>query len=190
MRPEAGRPAFTVLFSFFFGVGAHAQQGRAHSRRLHPSGAACPALMSRATHAVESKAVRGPHRSRRQPTPLPGLRCGARLFWRGVEEVYTQQEQESTSASPPMEGGGGSPPPIRSRSTQIRIRRRSRRSRRSRSRSLGRTSYMSSKMGPTGGCGVVAGVERVVTGEGKSGERGVRLMQAKFLCAVAVQPQG
>jgi hypothetical protein len=36
---------------------AYTQQGRAHSRRPRPSGAARPALISRAAHAVESKAV-------------------------------------------------------------------------------------------------------------------------------------
>jgi hypothetical protein len=36
---------------------AYTQQGRAHIRRLHPDWAARPALMSRAAHAVESKAV-------------------------------------------------------------------------------------------------------------------------------------
>jgi hypothetical protein len=36
---------------------SYAQQGRAHIRRLHPDWAARPALMSRAAHAVESKAV-------------------------------------------------------------------------------------------------------------------------------------
>jgi hypothetical protein len=36
---------------------AYTQQGRAHSRRLHPLDAARPALISRAAHAVESKAV-------------------------------------------------------------------------------------------------------------------------------------
>jgi hypothetical protein len=38
-------------------IAAYTQQGRAHSRRLHPAEAARPALMSRAAHAVESKAV-------------------------------------------------------------------------------------------------------------------------------------
>jgi hypothetical protein len=65
----------------FFLVGeAYTQQGRAHIRRLRPDWAARPYLMSpmrRAAHAVESKAVvRIEDRSRRQPTPLPGLRCG------------------------------------------------------------------------------------------------------------------
>ena len=36
---------------------AYTQQGRAHIRRLRPDWAARPALMSRAAHAVESKAV-------------------------------------------------------------------------------------------------------------------------------------
>jgi hypothetical protein len=42
------------------------------------------------------KQSRGPHRSRRQPTPLPGLRCGTRLarraayflLWRGFVVRY------------------------------------------------------------------------------------------------------
>jgi hypothetical protein len=36
---------------------AYTQHGRAHIRRLRPDWAARPALMSRAAHAVESKAV-------------------------------------------------------------------------------------------------------------------------------------
>jgi hypothetical protein len=36
---------------------AYTQQGRAHIRRLHPDWAARSALMRRAAHAVESKAV-------------------------------------------------------------------------------------------------------------------------------------
>ena len=43
--------------NFFFWEEAYTQQGRAHIRRLHPDWAARPALMSRAAHAVESKAV-------------------------------------------------------------------------------------------------------------------------------------
>jgi hypothetical protein len=46
-----------VCVCFLVGGGAYTQQGRAHSRRLHPERAARPALMSRAAHAVESKAV-------------------------------------------------------------------------------------------------------------------------------------
>jgi hypothetical protein len=42
---------------FFLVEEAYTQQGRAHIRRLHPDWAARPALMSRAAHAVESKAV-------------------------------------------------------------------------------------------------------------------------------------
>jgi hypothetical protein len=37
--------------------GAYTQQGRAHTRRLRPDWAARPALMRRAAHAVETKAV-------------------------------------------------------------------------------------------------------------------------------------
>jgi hypothetical protein len=77
--------------------GAYTQQGRAHSRRLHPPGAARPALMSRAAHAVESKAVvrievavsprfrlfgskgavRGPGRARGCARALAAVRGGA-----------------------------------------------------------------------------------------------------------------
>jgi hypothetical protein len=46
------------MMRFFFLVEeAYTQQGRAHIRRLHPDWAARPALLSRAAHAVESKAV-------------------------------------------------------------------------------------------------------------------------------------
>jgi hypothetical protein len=41
----------------FLVEGAYTQQGRARIRRLHPDWAARPALMGRAAHAVESKAV-------------------------------------------------------------------------------------------------------------------------------------
>jgi hypothetical protein len=47
----------TRLLLFFLAEGAYAKQGRARIRRLRPDGAARPALMSRAAHAVESKAV-------------------------------------------------------------------------------------------------------------------------------------
>jgi hypothetical protein len=71
--------------SFFFGgAGAYTQQGRAHIRRLHPDWAARPALMSRAAHAVESKAVVRIEVAVGQPTPLPGLRCGTRLARRAA----------------------------------------------------------------------------------------------------------
>jgi hypothetical protein len=51
-------PARHLFSSSFLVEGAYTQQVRAHSiRRLHPSEAARPALMSRAAHAVESKAV-------------------------------------------------------------------------------------------------------------------------------------
>jgi hypothetical protein len=45
------------FFVFFLVAEAYTQQGRANSRRLRPDWAARPALMSRAAHAVESKAV-------------------------------------------------------------------------------------------------------------------------------------
>jgi hypothetical protein len=49
-----------VPASFFFGGGGlytHSKGARTAAGRLHPSEAARPALMSRAAHAVESKAV-------------------------------------------------------------------------------------------------------------------------------------
>jgi hypothetical protein len=42
---------------YFLVEEAHTQQGRAHNRRLHPAGAARPALMGRTAHSVEAKAV-------------------------------------------------------------------------------------------------------------------------------------
>jgi hypothetical protein len=66
------------FFSFFFWVEeAYTQQGRAHIRRLHPDWAARPALMSRAAHAVESKAV---VRIEVAVSPRPCLGCAVLLF--------------------------------------------------------------------------------------------------------------
>jgi hypothetical protein len=65
---------------FFLSEGAYTQRGRAYIRRLRPDWAARPPLMSRPPGRRRRKQGRGPHRSRRQPTPLPGLRCGARLL--------------------------------------------------------------------------------------------------------------
>jgi hypothetical protein len=45
------------FLGFFCVKEAYTQQGRAHIRHLHPDEAARPALMSRAAHAAESKAV-------------------------------------------------------------------------------------------------------------------------------------
>jgi hypothetical protein len=44
----------TSSFIYFLVEDAYTQQGRAHTRRLHPDWAARPALMRRAAHAVES----------------------------------------------------------------------------------------------------------------------------------------
>jgi hypothetical protein len=50
--------------------------GKGRSRRPYHDGAARPALMSRAAHAVESKAVvRIEVAASPRPCPLPGLRC-------------------------------------------------------------------------------------------------------------------
>jgi hypothetical protein len=58
---------------------AYTQQGRAQSRRLHPDWAARPALMSRAAHAVESKAV---VRIEVAVSPRPCLGCAVELVLR------------------------------------------------------------------------------------------------------------
>jgi hypothetical protein len=56
------------------------QQGRAQSRRLHPGDrAARPALMDRAAHAVESKAV---VRIKAAVSPRPCLDCAVELALR------------------------------------------------------------------------------------------------------------
>jgi hypothetical protein len=52
---------------------------RAHSRRLHPDWAACPALMSRAVHAVESFIV---VRTEVAVSPRPCLGCAVELVSR------------------------------------------------------------------------------------------------------------
>jgi hypothetical protein len=56
---------------------AYTQQGRAHIRRLHPDWAARPALMRRAAHAVESKAV---GRIEVAVSPRPCLGCAVELW--------------------------------------------------------------------------------------------------------------
>jgi hypothetical protein len=68
----------TAVLSFWWRKEAHTQQGRAHSRRLHPGPdeAARPALMSRAAHAVESKAV---VRIEVAVSPRPCLGCAVEL---------------------------------------------------------------------------------------------------------------
>jgi hypothetical protein len=58
---------------------SYAQQGRAHIRRLHPGWAVRPALMSRAAHAVESKAV---VRIEVAVSPRPCLGCTVELVLR------------------------------------------------------------------------------------------------------------
>jgi hypothetical protein len=58
--------------------GTCAQQGHAHSRRLHPAGTAHPALMGRA-HSVEAKAM---VRSEVAVSPCPCLSCAVELVLR------------------------------------------------------------------------------------------------------------
>jgi hypothetical protein len=85
--------------SLFGGGGLYTQQERALSRRLHPGEAARPALMGRAAHSVEANQSRGPpHRSRRPPTPLPGLRCGTRLAHHRYAHVRGATEQGTGTA--------------------------------------------------------------------------------------------
>jgi hypothetical protein len=57
----------------------HSKGARTDSRRLHPSEATRPALMSRAAHAVESKAV---VRIEVAVSPRPCLGCAVELVLR------------------------------------------------------------------------------------------------------------
>jgi hypothetical protein len=66
-------------FYIFCVAGAYTQQGRAQSRCLHPDEAARPALMGRAAHAVESKAV---VRIEVAVSPCPCLGCAVELALR------------------------------------------------------------------------------------------------------------
>jgi hypothetical protein len=59
--------------------GAYTQQERAHSRRLHPAGAARPAPMRRAAHSVGAKAV---VRIEDAVRPRPCLGCAVELALR------------------------------------------------------------------------------------------------------------
>jgi hypothetical protein len=68
-----------VFWLFFLVEEAYTQQGRAHIRRLHPDWAARPALMSRAAHAVGSKAV---VRIEVAVSPRPCLGCAVGLVLR------------------------------------------------------------------------------------------------------------
>jgi hypothetical protein len=77
---EKGRsPLFLFFFKPFFRWGGGLCTARA---RAHPPP---PPRLGRAPGSTapggprRRKQGRGPHRSRRQPTPLPGLRCGTRL---------------------------------------------------------------------------------------------------------------
>jgi hypothetical protein len=73
-----GSPPPFFLFCFVV-EGVYTQQGRAHSRRHRPDWAARPALMSRAAHAVESKAV---VRIEVAVSPRPCLGCAVELVLR------------------------------------------------------------------------------------------------------------
>jgi hypothetical protein len=67
------------------GLIVYTQQGRARSRRFHPSGTAYPALMGQAVHSVEAKAVvRIEVAVAVSPCmPWPELRCGFDFFGGG-----------------------------------------------------------------------------------------------------------
>jgi hypothetical protein len=67
------------IFCLFFVGEAYTHQGREHSRRIHPDWAARPALMRRAAHAVESKAV---VRIEVAVSPRPCLGCAVELVLR------------------------------------------------------------------------------------------------------------
>jgi hypothetical protein len=104
----------------------YTQQERAHSRRLHPSEAARPALMSRAAHAVESKAVVrievavSPRRclgaalwssscASRRPTPVFACFCRIRKHAPHPGICLFLQEPQARRALPPAKPGGASP---------------------------------------------------------------------------------
>jgi hypothetical protein len=70
---------FGVRLLFLLGRAYYTQQGCAHIRRPHPNQAARPALMRRAAHAVESKAV---VRIEVAVTPRPCLGCVVELVLR------------------------------------------------------------------------------------------------------------
>jgi hypothetical protein len=73
---------------------AYTQQGRAHSRRLHPDWAARRALMSRAAHAVESKAV---VRTEVAVSPRPCLGCAVELVLRARRCLPVYADPGSTA---------------------------------------------------------------------------------------------
>jgi hypothetical protein len=78
-KKRSGRVFEAVEKPFLLGVEeAYTHQGRAHIRRLHPDWAAPPALMSRAAHAVESKAV---VRIEVAVSPRPCLGCAVELVF-------------------------------------------------------------------------------------------------------------
>jgi hypothetical protein len=70
------------VFFFLVEEAYYTPQGRAHSRRLHLDWATRPALMSRAAHAVESKAV---VRIEVAVSPRPCLGCAVELVLRSLK---------------------------------------------------------------------------------------------------------
>jgi hypothetical protein len=83
----------------------YTQQGRAYIRRLHPDWAARPALMSRAAHAVESKAV---VRIEVAVSPRPCLGCAVELVlrvalivWGGKQGRAYSRRLHPDEAAPP-----------------------------------------------------------------------------------------
>jgi hypothetical protein len=99
-------PFANVVFFLVEGAYIHSKGARTAAASVHPAGAARPALMGRAAHSVEAKAVVCVEVAvRPRPCLLSGLRCGARL---------------AHHASPPQrptpvvrsEGGGGAHPPV------------------------------------------------------------------------------
>jgi hypothetical protein len=77
---KGASPPPTRLGLFFFGWWGG---GIIHSKGARTSAASAPigprARLYEPGGPRRRKQSRGPHRSRRQPTPLPGLRCGTRL---------------------------------------------------------------------------------------------------------------
>ena len=87
------------------------QQGRAHIRRLHPDWTARPALMSRAAHAVESKAV---VRIEVAVRSRPCLGCAVELVLRVASPprrpTPVVRSVGGVGAHPPVPFGLSSPP--------------------------------------------------------------------------------
>jgi hypothetical protein len=95
--------AFCVLVFFFW------RRGLMHRKGARTAAASVPYGHAPGSEGPSGprrrKQSRGPHRSRRQPTPLTALRCGARLARRPSPPRRPTPAVRS-------EGGGGAHPPV------------------------------------------------------------------------------